>query len=96
VWRSSRSFRTCSASGRSRPEDEAPFLVHEEPSFTEYETADLAWSPDGTQIAFTTDTADERIVHKVIAADGAGDVRDINELVHLSWGDRSYFCRCYG
>src|SRR5262245_20882521 len=78
------------------PEDEAPFLVHEEPSFTEYETADLAWSPDGTQIAFTTETADERIEHKVIPAKGAGDARDIDELVHLSWGDRSYFCRCYG
>jgi Tol biopolymer transport system component len=80
------------------PEDEAPFLVHEEPSFTYYETSDLAWSPDGSRIAFTTVTPpfDVEIVHKVIDADGAGDAREMDELVHLSWGDGSYFCRCYG
>ena len=54
--------------------------------------------PDDARIAFTTVTPpfDVEIVHKVIDSDGAGDAREIDELVHLSWGDGSYFCRCYG
>jgi Tol biopolymer transport system component len=78
------------------PQDATPTLVHEEASFTIYETADLAWSPDGTRIAFTTDMADGQIVHLVIDADGTGDARDIDEALHLSWRGGWYFCECYG
>jgi Tol biopolymer transport system component len=49
------------------------------------------WSPDGSQIAFVADRSSF-----VINSDGSGDVRTIDELTYLSWGDGSYFCRCYG
>jgi Tol biopolymer transport system component len=50
-----------------------------------------AWSPDGSQIAFVADRSSF-----VINSDGTGDVRAIDELTYLSWGDGSHFCRCYG
>ena len=78
------------------PQDAAPTLVFEEPSFTIYETADLAWSPDGSRIAYTTVTEEEDIVHRVIDADGDAVAEPIDELVHLSWRNAPYFCRCYG
>ena len=52
-----------------------------------------AWSPDGSQIAFETD---RRPV--VVDADGAGELRPIDELTYLSWHRPSgwYFCYCFG
>jgi Tol biopolymer transport system component len=77
-------------------DDPTPFMIFESPSFTALETADLAWSPDGTLIAFSTDTADEEVVSLVTNVDGTGDTRQIDELVHRSWLGGGYSCRCYG
>jgi Tol biopolymer transport system component len=49
------------------------------------------WSPDGSQIAFETDSS-----HIVINADGTDDAREIDELTYLSWLGGWYFCFCYG
>jgi WD40 repeat protein len=49
------------------------------------------WSPDGSRIAFATDNS-----HLVIAADGTGDPREIEERTYRSWLGGWYFCYCYG
>ncbi len=66
----------------------APSLVA---SHTSNAGGSPVWSPDGSQIAFVADRSSF-----VINSDGTGDVRTIGELTYLSWGDGSYFCRCYG
>jgi Tol biopolymer transport system component len=66
----------------------APSLVA---SHTSNAGGSPVWSPDGSQIAFVADRSSF-----VINSDGTGDVRTIDELTYLSWGDGSYFCRCYG
>jgi Tol biopolymer transport system component len=47
------------------------------------------WSPDGSHIAFETDNS-----HMVIAADGRGGARTIDELTYRSWRGSWYFCYC--
>jgi Tol biopolymer transport system component len=47
------------------------------------------WSPDGSHIAFETDNS-----HLVIAADGRGGARTIDELTYRSWRGSWYFCYC--
>ena len=76
--------------------DGDPSLVYEGTSFTTLETAELAWSPDGTMIAFSTDTPDDEVVSRVVNASGAGDAREIDPLVHHSWMGGLYTCGCYG
>lgn len=49
------------------------------------------WSPGGSRIAFETDNS-----HLVIAADGTGDAREIEERTYQSWRGGWYFCYCYG
>jgi Tol biopolymer transport system component len=49
----------------------------------------LAWSPDGSHIAFETDNS-----YLVIAADGRGGLRTIDELTYRSWRGSWYFCYC--
>jgi Tol biopolymer transport system component len=49
------------------------------------------WSPDGSHIAFETDNS-----HLVIAADGRGGARTIDELTYRSWRGSWYFCYCLG
>jgi Tol biopolymer transport system component len=53
------------------------------------------WSPDGTRIAFETDSETDRS-HLVVNADGTGDPSEIDELTYLSWRGGWYFCYCYG
>jgi Tol biopolymer transport system component len=58
------------------------------------------WSPDGSQIAFATETGGGypgvRVGHLVVDADGTGEPRKIDEITYLSWLGGWYFCRCYG
>ena len=58
------------------------------------------WSPDGSQIAFGTETGggnpNEGLGHLVVNADGTGEPREIDETTYLSWLGGWYFCRCYG
>ena len=49
------------------------------------------WSPDGSQIAF-----DAKPGFFVVDADGAGEVRPIDELTYRSWNGGSYWCACIG
>ncbi len=49
------------------------------------------WSPDGSRIAFETENS-----HLVIAADGRGGARTIDELTYRSWRGSWYFCYCLG
>ena len=57
------------------------------------------WSPDGSQIAFATDSAfggGAAPSHLVVNTDGTGEPSQIDELTYLSWHGGWYFCRCYG
>jgi Tol biopolymer transport system component len=56
------------------------------------------WSPDGSQIAFETDEANESGAagYLVVNADGTGEPSEIHELTYLSWRGGWYFCFCYG
>lgn len=57
------------------------------------------WSPDGSQIAFATDSAfggGAAPSHLVVDSDGKGEPSEIDELTYLSWQGGWYFCRCYG
>jgi Tol biopolymer transport system component len=58
------------------------------------------WSPDGSQIAFVeggSEFAFETDLSSfAVNSDGTGDVRTIDNLTYLSWGDGSYHCECYG
>lgn len=51
---------------------------------------DLAWSPDGSQIAFWKLQGDVT----AIDADGHGDVEPIDELTYKSWDGGWYSCEC--
>lgn len=51
------------------------------------------WSPDGSRIAFETDSLGD---HLVVNADGTGEPGEIDELTYHSWLGGSYFCYCYG
>lgn len=51
----------------------------------------LAWSPDGSMIAFQ---ADGGFVSSAFAADGGGETVPIDELTFLSWSGGSYQCLC--
>lgn len=82
------------------PDGSAPILVFDsgpapEPVF--WLVGGPVWSPDGTAIAFRySPTSEETTVWLVANADGTGDVRDIDELLYLSWRGGWYFCECYG
>jgi hypothetical protein len=56
----------------------------------------LAWSPDGSHIAFETDFESPDNSYLVIAADGRGGLRTIDELTYRSWLGSWYFCYCVG
>ena len=60
---------------------------------------DPVWSPDGSQIAFATDSAfggGAGPTHLVVNADGTGEPSEIDRLTYLSWHGGWYFCRCFG
>ena len=59
------------------------------PQFFEQWAGEVAWSPDGSHIAFQTNDS-----HLVIAADGRGGARTIDELTYRSWRGSWYFCYC--
>ena len=73
-------------------DDASPSLLV---SHTNSESTDRGrpqWSPDGSRIAFETDHSS----HLVIAADGRGGTRTIDELTYRSWRGSWYFCYCLG
>jgi WD40 repeat protein len=65
----------------------APSLVASQAPDVCCPSGSVVWSPDGSQIAFRTSGTS----FVMINSDGTGDVRAIDELTYLSWGDGSYF-----
>ncbi len=62
---------------------------------------DLTWSPDGSRIAFTDETAvgvpeagQGNDLYYAIDADGSGEAEPIAELTYRSWDGGSYSCGC--
>jgi hypothetical protein len=59
----------------------------------------LTWSPDGSRIAFKTETGvpipgEGPAVTSAIDADGSGDAVRIDELTYRSWDGGWYSCEC--
>jgi Tol biopolymer transport system component len=82
-------------------DDASPSLLVSHTSSESYPDAGWPqWSPDGSHIAFVTldRSLDGRPEtdnsHLVIAADGRGGARTIDELTYRSWRGSWYFCYC--
>lgn len=59
------------------------------------------WSPDGSQIAFATESGGSQTVpipdhDRVVNADGTGDPTELDGFMYRSWTGGWYFCTCYG
>lgn len=58
---------------------------------TDDDPCDMAWSPDGSQVAFWQLEGESFL----FAANGSGEAKPIDELTYQSWDGGSYSCECW-